>query len=102
MHGMQATMQEATKAGDVPGQPSSRPEPVDFSEALLSSEKLPMDLPEDAPAGVSQVQHVPPLPNLLLRGHLVIGARRVSALYIFALSCNAAQCCRAILYLVLW
>ena len=37
------------------GQPSAAPEPVDFSEALLTSEKLPSDLPDDAPAGVSQV-----------------------------------------------
>lgn len=52
---MQAPLSQPQGTAPALGQLSSAPEPVDFSEALLTSEKLPSDLPDDAPAGVSQV-----------------------------------------------
>ena len=52
---MQGSMEEPQRAAPAPALPTSRPEPVDFTEALLSSEKLPLDLQDDIPAGSSQV-----------------------------------------------
>ena len=52
---MQGSMEVPQKAALAPAAPPSEPEPVDFSEALLSSEKLPLDLQDDVPAGSSQV-----------------------------------------------
>ena len=52
---MQAPLSQPQGTAPALGQLSSAPEPVDFSEALLTSEKLPSDLPDDAPTGVSQV-----------------------------------------------
>ena len=46
----------APPAEPASGKQSFRTEPVDFSEALLTSEKLPVDLQDDAPAAASQVQ----------------------------------------------
>lgn len=45
----------AAPAEPAAGKQPFRSEPVDFSEALLTSEKLPMDLQDDAPAAASQV-----------------------------------------------
>ena len=52
---MQGGMEEPQTAATAAEAPTSVPEPVDFSEALLSSEKLPLDLQDDVPAGSSQV-----------------------------------------------
>ena len=52
---MQGSMEEPQRFAPAPEEPISKPEPVDFSEALLSSEKLPSDLQDDVPAGSSQV-----------------------------------------------
>lgn len=52
---MQGSMEEPQRAAPAPEAAGSKPEPVDFSEALLSSEKLPLDLQDDAPAGSTQV-----------------------------------------------
>ncbi len=61
---MQGSMEEPQKVAPAPAAPTSRPEPVDFTEALLSSEKLPLDLQDDIPAGSSQV-----LPCLFVYRH---------------------------------
>ena len=45
----------AAPAEPATGKQPFRSEPVDFSEALLTSEKLPMDLQDDTPAAASQV-----------------------------------------------
>ncbi|CAL5222745.1 g5152 [Coccomyxa viridis] len=56
---MQGSMEEPQKVAPAPAAPTSRPEPVDFTEALLSSEKLPLDLQDDIPAGSSQATAEP-------------------------------------------
>ena len=45
----------AAPAEPATGKQPFRSEHMDFSEALLTSEKLPMDLQDDTPAAASQV-----------------------------------------------
>ena len=64
----------AAPAEPAAGKQPFRTEPVDFSEALLTSEKLPMDLQDDTPAAASQVS----LSCALHATHM----RSLSALYL--------------------
>lgn len=69
LHSMVSSIGEPQKAAPASAEPASQPEPVDFSEALLSSEKLPVDLSQDdAPAGAQNAegqQKGMPLPHCL-------------------------------------
>ena len=59
-------MEEPQRAAPVLEAPASKLDPVDFSEALLSSEKLPLDLQDDVPAGSTQVLACPSMQSPML------------------------------------